>query len=284
MPHVYTHRDAVKDACGIAASSTGDHDQIDASIEAASRLIDDWLGYPFGPQIETRLLRATKSALLRLDKPLTAVTTLRTDAGGDGSYESTWSTAMYWLNPANATGESPPAPYWEIEQRVSATSVFPVGISRGVELAGTWGYYDRRENSSAVLSTTGGALDSTQSNLTVTFASALHAGQTIRVDEEQMFIQEVTASAAGAGGQMTVLRAQNGTTGATHATGAAIQTYRYPIVERAALYEAQRDFRAGLGLPAAGSPEFVDSRQPQSADLSPTVRRMLAGFRRVNVG
>ena len=63
MPHLYTHRDMVKDACGIAATATGKHAQIDAAILAISRNIDDFAGFPWGPQIETRFLRARESHL-----------------------------------------------------------------------------------------------------------------------------------------------------------------------------------------------------------------------------
>jgi hypothetical protein len=277
----YAHRDQLKDACSIAVSATGDHDQLDMCLETDSRLIDDWLGSHIYPRVETRFLTPRETQRLRLDRPLLAVTTLRTDAGGDASYESTWTTGMYYLNPANATGESPPQPFWEIEVRATSTSVFPEGISRGVELAGTWGWYDQRDNSSAVLSATGGALDATQTNLTVTFASALHPGQTLLVDQEQMFVSDVSSSGAGVGGVVTVERARNGTTGATHATGAAIQIYRYPIVERACLYQAQHDFRQGLADPVAGGAMFGESGRMPSAqvDLHPRVRAMLRGLR-----
>ena len=259
MGHWLTNRTVLKDACGIPATATGDHDQLDAVIETVSHEIEDYLGYPVGPHERTRYLTPRETSRLRLDQPLVAVTTLRTDAQGDASYESTWSTAMYHLAPYDATGDSPPAPYWEIEARATSTSVFPAGINRGVELAGTWGLYDQRKSTTAILGTSGP--NSTQLTLEVRGASSLHPGQTLRIDSEQIFVQERASS--GATGSLTVLRGQNGSPAASHAALAAITYYGYPIVERAALYQAQREFIA------------KDTPMTAMGGLHPFVRHML---------
>lgn len=289
MANWYANLAQLKDACGLPATATGDEDQLRACLETASRLIDDWcnLAGHFYPQVATRYFTPLDTQRLWLDRPLTAITALRTDAGGDGSYESTWTATSYYLNPPTATDASPPEPYTEIEVRQNSTIVFPARVRRGVELAGTWGWYDQRENSTAILSTTGGGANATQLTLTVTGASSLYAGQTLLIDTEQIFVVEASASGAGVGGVLTVERGKNGTSGATHASGSAIQLYRYPIVERACLYQAQTDFRQGLADPAAGGAAFGQSGQwlpSAQVDLHPRVRAMLRKFRAPVVG
>lgn len=269
--HWFTNRTILKDANGIRATATDAHDQLDATIEHVSAMIEDYLGYPVGPMVRTRYLtprKPSESSRLYLDQPLLAVTTLRTDAQGNASYESTWSTAMYYLAPYDASGDSPPRPYWRIEARDSATSVFPVGITRGVELAGTWGLYDQRKTSTAVLGASGP--NATQLTLEVRGASVLHPGQTLRIDTEQIFVQERASS--GATGSLTVLRAQNGSPGASHASLAAIDYYTYPIVERAALYECQRHF---LGK---------DTPMTDRGGMHPFTKRSLESLRTPLVG
>ena len=93
MSNWYTNRDVLKDACGIPVTATGDHDQLDLSLENTARLIDEWIGYPPYAHVATGYFTPRKSDCLYLPIPFTAVNALRTDAGGDGSYESTWATA-----------------------------------------------------------------------------------------------------------------------------------------------------------------------------------------------
>ena len=283
MSNWYCTRNLLKDAINLPASSTGDHDQLDMSLETGSRQVDDWIGYHIYPAIETRYLRARNTTCLRLDKPLISITTFRTDAGEDTSYESTWATTQYDLAPYGATYESPPQPYWDIEIRASSTNVLPVGIRRGVELTGVWGQYNVRDVSTATLSADANA---TALTLTLNGATALQVGQTIRMGTEDMFVTATPASSTGAHTSgITVERGRNGTSGTTHSSATGIEIYRYPIAERAVLYQAQQDFRRGLADPSAGSPIFGQSGQMGAeGDLHPAVRRMLRSLRTPVVG
>ena len=283
MSNWYTTRNLLKDAINLPASSTGDHDQLDMSLETGSRLVDDWIGYHLYPALQTRYLRARESMRLRLDKPILSITTLRTDAGDDSSYESTWATTQYDLAPYNATGDSPPQPYWDIEVRASSTNVFPSWVRRGVELTGIWGQYNQRDVSTAVLSADANA---TALTLTLTGATSIQVGHTIRVGTEDMFVTATPASSTGAHTSgITVERGRNGTSGTTHSSATSIEIYRYPIAERAVLYQAQQDFRRGLADPSAGSPMFGQSGQMGAeGDLHPAVRRMLRSLRTPVVG
>ena len=285
MTNWYVSRDRLRDACGLAASATADNDQLDMTLETVSRLIDEWTGYHYYAQTETRYLTAVETARLCLDRPLLSIATLRTDNNGDASYETTWATTQFDLAPYNATGESPPQPFWSLERRASATTSFPAKIRRGVELAGQWGYFGGRDVSTANLATD---INATTPTIQLNGATSILAGQTIRLGTEDMFVlASPTTASSTHSSQLTVQRAVNGTTGSTHSSATGVEVYRYPIVERAALYQAQQDFRRGLADPFAGGGGFGPAgggAMTPEADLHPAVRRMLRGFRAYVVG
>lgn len=274
MSNYYVTRHQLRDAIGLPASATGDNDQLGMTLEDVSRLIDDYLGYHVYAAVETRYFKPRETMRLHLDRPLLAVTALRTDSSGNASYGTTMATTQYDLAPDNATSESPPRPFWDIELRASSTGVFPAGVRRGVELVGTWGLFDQRATSTATLATD---IGTTATTFEVNGATALHPGHTIRLGGEDMFVlrSPVTAT-AGTASNIVVERARNGSTAATHSSATGIQVYQYPLVDRAALYQAQEDFRRGLADPSAGGAGFGESgRLAGNADLHPAVRRML---------
>lgn len=283
MTNWYNHRDAMKRALNLPASSTGDHFNLDTALEAGSRLIDDWLGYHLYSAIETRHFTARDTQRLSLRQPLTSIVAIRTDYGGDGSYETTWSTTDYRLWPYEATAESPPRPYWDIELRQNASVAFPEGVDAGVEIAAAFGRFDIRTTSTATLST---GLSATGARLEVAGSTALHPGQTIRIDNEDMFVEangKSGSDTATTSGSVTVLRAQNGSSAATHSSGSAIQIFTYPLADRAALYQAEHDFKRALADPAAGGDPFgregMGDYSRTEGDLHPAVRRMLRSWR-----
>lgn len=106
-------------------------------IEAASREVDSLTGSFFYPTTaETRYVSAEASDRIDVD-PLRTITALRTDADGDGVYETTWATTDYRLLPVNAAtaGE----PYTALAIRPLGRYGFPRGEAL-VELVGDWGW------------------------------------------------------------------------------------------------------------------------------------------------
>lgn len=112
---------------------------LEAIVEAVSRAIDDWTSRQFYAATQTRHFTAKRWHCLLVDDLLT-VTTLKTDADGDGIFEDTWATTDYYLAPYNAALASVPGPYWEIETSGVGDYSFPAGVRRGVQIAGSWGF------------------------------------------------------------------------------------------------------------------------------------------------
>lgn len=117
-----------------------DHGNMEIAIQAASSWLDDYFDTTFYAVTATQYFTARWYDLLHVPDLLT-VTTLKTDEDGDGTYETTWTTSDYRLEPVNAAARRNPIPYRQIRiKEVSGSYNFPTGVEYGVEIAGTWGY------------------------------------------------------------------------------------------------------------------------------------------------
>jgi len=272
MVNRYTTREAVKERAGkISAADTADDNLIDDLIEAVSREIENYCGRWFYPTVQTRYYRATGTAALLVDD-LLAVSTLKTDDDGDRTYETTWATTDYDTRPDNARNDKPARPYWELAVSPDGNYSFPTG-AKGIEVVGTWGYYDERTTPTSLMAE---ALDATETAIDVDDGTEFKIGHTILVDSEQMFISGISTNT------LTVTRGVNDTTGATHSDDAAIQIYEYPVVSEACLAQCQLAFRLkDAPMAVAGGGEFAETlSSDKMMGLHPFVRRMLGPLRR----
>lgn len=285
MANWYVTRSQLKQALQLGGSSygsaTGDHAALDSILETVSRHIDEYVGFHFYESSGTRYYTPKHGTILDLDAPLLTVGSIQTSSDAGKNYGSTMTTDDYVLAPYNATEESPPKPFWTVETRDYATSsgaVFPAGMQRGVKIAGTWGYFNKTRSTSADLT---GDLASGTTSFAVTNATALSVGMTVKLGDEKMFITRTPASASGAHtSTVDVLRAQNGTTNSTHSGSTGIVIYEYPIIEQAALTQAEQEFtirHAPQGFSGGG--DFGAQRPQVAGGLHPFVRRMLDPFR-----
>jgi hypothetical protein len=113
---------------------------METAIEAASRWIDAETGTHYYSSTETRYYTPEYTDLLWVDD-LLSVTTLKGDDNWDGTYETTWTTSDYILEPRNAAANSNDVkPYRQIRQDVNGDYSFPAGVRDGVEIVGSWGY------------------------------------------------------------------------------------------------------------------------------------------------
>lgn len=117
-----------------------DDDQILGACRAVARWIDRrYCKRTFHRRTATRVLAA--SGWLCLTVPdLVSVTTLKTDADGDGVFETTWSASDYQLLPVNAAAELEPEPYTSIRAVGNRFPVACTGRLERVEIVGVWGW------------------------------------------------------------------------------------------------------------------------------------------------
>lgn len=278
----YVDRTELKTALGIPATTTGDHLTLDRVAESVSRRFDRHVGFPFAPTYQARDFTAKHTQRLMLDVPLLAVESIRTSSDGGSTYGTTLAATDYYLAPYNASMESPPRPYWEIESTPNATAGL-VTHQRGVRITGTWGYYDQRRPSSATLAT---AIATGTTTIELNFATAVHVGQLLLMGGERMQVTRTPGSASGVHtSTVDVLRGQNGTSGVAHSCGTGIEVYEYPTVGAAALYQAQMDYRAlDAPLGTAGGQPFGEQRVNAPGGLHPFVERDLEQFRKPTAG
>lgn len=136
----YTDLDTARRQAGILSTSdTAEDARLESIVTAVSRHIDDWTGRRFftSSADEVRYFTADCGGFVEVGD-LRSVTTLRTDAAGSRSYDSTWSSTDFELEPANAAFEA--QPYTRIYAAPNAAYWFPSGVRRGVQVTGRFGY------------------------------------------------------------------------------------------------------------------------------------------------
>lgn len=114
---------------------------LEIAIEAVSRWLDTTLDTNFYGATETRYFTPQFNDLLYIDD-LISITTLKTDTVNDGTYDATWATTDYWLEPRNArtpTNARDKRPYRQIRINANGDYSFPI-YDYSVEIAGVWGY------------------------------------------------------------------------------------------------------------------------------------------------
>ena len=132
---------------------------------------------------------------------------------------------------------------------------FPDG-RRTVQVSGQWGYWTRLSTAEGSLEE---ELDTDETDITLTSVTGISPGHTILIDSEQMYVREVV------GNTLTVTRAVNGTTPATHQTGAAVSLFAYPgPVTEATILQVSRLWR----------------NDPLDDGLHPNARYLLTSYRR----
>ena len=129
----YALLEQLKAQLGVPASDVRNDETLVGIIDAVSRLIDAECNTQFYASNETLYYTPFYSHQLLVDDIL-SVTSLETDADGDGVYETTWASTDYVLAPYNAQTGSQPRPYWCIERSRVGPYSFPAGVPRGVKM------------------------------------------------------------------------------------------------------------------------------------------------------
>ena len=256
--HTYATSDDLRDyLAGTSYSSawTSDAGAIRRILEAASRRIDDYCGGgTFGPQTQTRYydigsgtlrnspqyvtaidegaLTSTVSTVgvIPLDGWMVTPTTVTAYGATDRATSETLTEGYandFWLMPYNFT------PKTVLKLNEDTAKSLDAG-QQTLSIVGEWGY-----TANTVSVTTSDAIGSTTAtSVSVTSATNLGPAQTILIDSEQLYITAIS------GNTLTVERAVNGTTGATHSGGVSLYRYDYPeLVVQACLDLSKIVFR-----------------------------------------
>lgn len=247
-------------------------------LEAVSRWIDGYCGRQFAATHGERRFDGTGKASLTLPD-LVSASEVRVRAG-TGVWD-TWPCGAWLLYPLNAAPTAPGGrPYTRIMLASGTYRRFPLSRA-GVAVSGVWGYGDVRADAGLQV---GGNSEVAvgDARLTLTAgdgAIALSSGHTIRIGDEQVYVEGVADDGQGTL-KLTVQRGINGTDAATHAVGASVSVYRYPQgVAEACLLQTATWWRERLGGPFR-PPEGDDAGEPDG--ISPAVRTLLAPYRRRN--
>ena len=191
MSNWYTTREKLKRAISASSSPAGAALRdalIDQHIAAASRTIDKRMGKPAGaflPKIETHYFPWPQRKDIRqelwLDADLISVTTLMTK---NNTVEIT--SSYYLLEPAN-TGP----PYrrieidWGDDVPLNQELIADDTPQRAISVLGSWGYSDDTEAAGALAAA---IASTTATTLNCSDASLIDVGDTILIDDEQMFV------------------------------------------------------------------------------------------------
>lgn len=129
----------VKNALRIPLSDTVDDTLLELSVETASRQIDDHCERVFYQTVgATRIYAPRDSYTCEIDD-LVSLTTLKSSTDGDGTFDRTWTSAYYQLEPLNSLAGGITSPATLI--RAVDDYLFPVyGGEATVQVTGTFGW------------------------------------------------------------------------------------------------------------------------------------------------
>lgn len=139
----YATRDEIKTYLGIPLTDTQDDTLIDDALASVTAEIEDICERQFNKQTTAtaRIFTPIGPNLCYVDDfHTTTDLVIKTDASGDGTFETTWTTANYELHPVNGVVNGQPGwPYRKIKTRRSAGLTFPSGLS-SVQVTAQWGW------------------------------------------------------------------------------------------------------------------------------------------------
>ncbi len=269
MPHAYVSLDALKSASVLNITGTDYDARLLRLGEAASAAIDRRCNRHFYVLYATRHLDGDGSDALILPDLIAAdADGVRTDENGDGAFETIWSTADYRLLPLDADpaayGNPNSQPYTRLEP--TGAKALPQGRER-IQIAGNWGWWEHLMRIDATAAVITNASDTT---LTLSAAAPeISAGNTLRIDAEQMYVRAVD------GVRIIVARGVNGTAAAAHTRASAIRLYEYPPpVEEAALMLAARLWRGVL----------TGGAEPRDGGIDDDIMLLLSSYRKPPLG
>ena len=279
MPYAYVTVTTLTSTGALSIDGTAFDARLRQVAEAVTRQIDRYANRTFQTYEATRTFPGLATTLLMVPD-LVKVTTLKEDTNYDGTFETTWESTDYILEPENANPTSTAEnglPYTRL--RVNAASngtqdLFLAGAKR-YQVIGTWGYWEVTRDISV---DTSGSLGSTATTINVN-TSGIEPGMTVLIDSEMIYVESTGA----AGTALTVRRNQNGSTAGTHATTKDVNHYVYPYdIREAAFIQAARLWkRKDSGFASQVGFAEIGQMSVWSGGLDPDVKQMLNPYRKM---
>jgi hypothetical protein len=138
----YVTQAQLKTRLGIG--DTDDDTPISEAVNAASRWIEKFCGRQFN-KTTTASARVYPPETLHLafvdDFHTTTDLVIKTDTGDDGTFETTWATTDYQLEPLNGIVDGEQGwPYYRIRTRRSGANYFPVCSGASLQVTAQWGW------------------------------------------------------------------------------------------------------------------------------------------------
>ena len=288
----YATYEEVKDAM---PDSFGTTDQYEAAfrrvLTQSSRLIDRFTGRTFWPQYATRYPVSVGSAELYVDGALLEVDSISMSSDDGSTFTDLETTDYYSVGGNDLLYDA--TPIYRFDMSLNGDYTYWYTGQRSVKAVGWWGWHDDYANAWQASQDTveDDPLTAAATTITVNDADGVdlwgvtprfQMGQLLKIESEYVLVTAVNTTS----NELTVIRAQAGTTAAAHAQNTTIYVYRpAEIIKEAVLSMAVRAFQRAQGAyqDAGGIEEL--GQLVYVREISPEVKAVLvdAGLRRVTV-
>ena len=280
MSNAYASLTALKSSGVLNLTGTAEDGRLRTLLESVSRQVDAYTMRTFFCQKDTRYFAGNGALVFYPSWDLISVDTLKEDENADGSFNDTWATTDYelWPYDASPTADSDSSrPYLSLQINTKSNGTKGVWQpnQRAFELVGLFGNSERKKLATAL----NGGISSSATSVGVASGAALEILETIKVEDEQMYITNISTNT------LTVERGVNGTTAASHSDSDDVYAIEYPgpIVEGTLMQAGRLWTRRASGF--ANQVGFSETGQMSPvAGLDQDVRQMLRPFiRKVGV-
>lgn len=219
MPNNYARLRDVMSQARIREGNTSFEPDVLRHIGSASREVDGRTNRHFYVEQGTRYYPHRKANVLKPRQMWVDDIATITSVTDDGT--ALVSGTDYYAWPRNR-GVAQPEPIMRLDR---LTGSWPTNVEDPeVVVVGLFGYSDERRATECTLSS---ALNDSATTLSVTDAAEIDPGDTFWIDSEQFYC-EYPEEGARPSGALLVRRAQNGTTAASHDSGAVLNLQVYP--------------------------------------------------------
>ena len=262
------------------------------SLRHAARLVDAASGRQFYPELDTRYVDGNGREDLWLPWPVLAITTCSISQDYAVTYTALVAETDYWVSDG-VTWEA--TPYQMLFMNPNGSYDYWYNYRRAVKLVGVFGYhrdYAHAWEASGDSVQDAAGITAAATSITVSDADGADAqgvtprfsvGSLLKIESEYIEVTGVNTTT----NILTVVRAVNGTTGATHAKSTAISLWRpEALATQACLIQAGRWFKRGQQAYADAGASVELGQLIFAKQLDPDVEAILmtAGLRRLTVG